>query len=131
MSVQKWVREEDAKPSEQAPEIVTTRRVLASFLEGSLPASDAASSILTIYREIWVTWWGSKPLEKFWALFSSLSCSVGGDPVLAERMVDLLLTISRLPAPVNPANGKASWPDTERGWIRGFGFQFREYGTCE
>lgn len=131
MSVQNWLRREEAKSVNKRPEMVTSRRLLASFLEGEMSKHDTATSIIETYRETFGASQMPKPLEQFWTIFSSLTCAVGCEPRLAERMVNLLFAISQQPTPSDPVSGKPLGSDADRVWLRGFGFQFREYGTCE
>lgn len=48
MSVQSWLQHEEAHGVSQCPAMVTTRRLLVDYLQGDMPASEAASSISTL-----------------------------------------------------------------------------------
>ena len=131
MALQQWLdRELGVKClSPQAP---ATLHTLADYLEGKTQQADAVSSILKINHDT-IYWKGTnEPLVFLWCHVSSASRFVGLDPSMGEKLVDLVIAFSRLPAPLNPRIiNECQWSDAKRVWLGGFGWTFREYGMGE
>ena len=100
---------------------------LQALLDGSQSAIEVAQAIATIYDPQILGHQFTKSVPRFWGLYCGAVREFGGIPEQAERLCDLLESISGLPDVAWTVSGKeVYWRD-----LPDFAIMFREYGFFE
>ena len=108
MSVEAWA--DAARQSGRTFEHQRAIDTLQAVLEGNTSPNAAASTISSLYEPVIKARSNKYAVATLWSILCGAIRALGGNKVLAERLVDLLNSISQLPD-VTDEHGNAITPD--------------------
>ena len=132
MSIQVWADAARQDKYRQDPEHQAAIAAIKSVLEGTKTSDDAARTIAGLYNPLLADHPQVSPVATLWVVICEAARLLGGDNELADRLVRLVNSLSKLPDVIDK-HGKAvsaPWKSAGSYWkdLPEFAMIFREYG---